>query len=104
MSVRACLSVVVRVRHSNPTRTAHPRVAAAPNVNVEGFVEHDTDAINGGTSTSAAHDARTVSSFPKTMRNTRLTWTINSKTLMRGHYGRLHGTPSSVLYQNFDFS
>lgn len=51
-------------------------------VKVEGLIEHDNDAINPyGTSTSLSATALYTGSFPKTMGNARLTWTINDKTL-----------------------
>lgn len=57
--------------------------AVSDSVKVEGFIEHDNDSnLPWGTSTKLAATAMYNSSFPKTMGNVRLTWAINSKTLL----------------------
>ncbi|MBE3123712.1 MAG: TonB-dependent receptor, partial [Planctomycetes bacterium] len=57
-------------------------------VKLEGFVEHDNDAINPyGTLAALAADAMYSGSIPKTMYNGRFTWTINDKTLFEARGG-----------------
>jgi hypothetical protein len=57
-------------------------------VRIEGFIERDADDINP-TATSMTSSVSNTSWIPKTLYNTRLTWTINDKTLYEARIGGL---------------
>ena len=57
--------------------------AASPNVKVEGFYEWDRPDITGrGADTHHPIETTVIEPSPETNYNVRLTWTINSKTLL----------------------